>query len=214
MEKRDFVFHFLFLLFRAFHSPSWVAKLPKSSFTFLFLSESLKHGARKKKKLEAFFLTEAFRRNILVWRSFLSRPVHDLVELLSGQEARVLPDLPQSALELLLILVLQSLLLSLLSGAATLLPIVQPENYLKNVYNEIFKTDAQVAHLHALTQLLSWKTNFYLHFNDLRREQLQRNRLLLLQNQPTVSHRSTADGLQDLPVKLLRQNNKRNRNWE
>lgn len=54
-EDWDFKFHFLFLLFRAFHSPSWVAKLPKSSFTFLFLSESLKHGARKKKKLEAFF---------------------------------------------------------------------------------------------------------------------------------------------------------------
>lgn len=36
------VFHFPFLLFRAFHSPSWVAKLPKSSFTFLFLSASLK----------------------------------------------------------------------------------------------------------------------------------------------------------------------------
>lgn len=49
MEKSDedwrFVFHFLFLLFRAFHSPSWVPKLPKSSFTFLFLSASLKHKA-------------------------------------------------------------------------------------------------------------------------------------------------------------------------
>lgn len=52
-------------------------------------------------------------------------PVHDLVELFSGQEARVLPDLPQSSLELLFILVLQSLLLSLLSGAAALLSIVQ-----------------------------------------------------------------------------------------
>lgn len=51
-EGWDSVLHFLFLLFRAFHSPSWVAKLPKSSFTFLFLSASLKHGARN--KLEAF----------------------------------------------------------------------------------------------------------------------------------------------------------------
>lgn len=57
----------------------------------------------------------------------LSTPVHDLVELLSGQEARVLPDLPQSSLKLLLVLVLQSLLLSLFFGAATLLSIVQPD---------------------------------------------------------------------------------------
>lgn len=35
--------YFLFFLFRAFHSPSWEAKLPKSSFTFLFLSVSLQH---------------------------------------------------------------------------------------------------------------------------------------------------------------------------
>ena len=63
----------------------------------------------------------------------LSVPGHDLVELLSGQEARVLPDLPQSALELLLVLVLQALLLSLLSGAATFLPVVQPDKRKKEL---------------------------------------------------------------------------------
>lgn len=35
--------HFLFILLRAFHSPSWLARLPYSAFTFLFLSASLKH---------------------------------------------------------------------------------------------------------------------------------------------------------------------------
>lgn len=78
----------------------------------------------------------------------LSPPVHDLVELLSGQEARVLPDLPQSALELLLVLVLQSLLLSLLSGAATLLSIVQPDKYHTRKL-ENFLTDSVPAHWHA-----------------------------------------------------------------
>lgn len=57
----------------------------------------------------------------------LSTPAHDFVELLSSQEARVLPDLPQSALKLLLVFVLQSFLLSFLSGAAPLLTVVQAE---------------------------------------------------------------------------------------
>lgn len=57
-----------------------------------------------------------------------SSPVHHLVELLLSQEARVLPELPQRALELLLVLVLQPLLLPLLPVGAVLLPIVQPDN--------------------------------------------------------------------------------------
>lgn len=56
-----------------------------------------------------------------------SVPVHDLTELLSGQEAWVLPDLPQSSLELLLVLVFESLLVPLLFAAASLLAVVQPE---------------------------------------------------------------------------------------
>lgn len=125
--------YFLFFLFRAFHSPSWEAKLPKSSFTFLFLSVSLQHN--DKTKLSSFHLDDDIR-------GFPLAPLDDLVELLSGQEARVLPELPQSALELLLILVLQSLLLLLLSGAAALLPIIQP-------VDEPFKT-AVAAKLHVL----------------------------------------------------------------
>lgn len=85
-------------------------------------------------KSQRLLLTEVFHRNIYfspTW-TLLSSPVHDLTELLSGQEARVLPDLPQSALELLLVFVLQSLLLFLLSGAATLLSIVQPDTYQKS----------------------------------------------------------------------------------
>lgn len=56
----------------------------------------------------------------------LCSPAHDLLELLAGQEARVLPDLPQGALVLPLELVLQTLPLLLLLGVAALLPIVQP----------------------------------------------------------------------------------------
>lgn len=52
MERSDEDFYLFFLLFRAFHSPSWVAKLPKSSLTFFFLSESLK--GRTSRQLEAF----------------------------------------------------------------------------------------------------------------------------------------------------------------
>lgn len=144
-EDGDCASHFLFLLFRAFHSPSWVAKLPKSSLTFLFLSASLKHMTRTTLVDSP---TNLFSLLILVWYRMLSPPVHDLVELLSGQEARVLPDLPQSALELLLVLVLQSLLLSLLSGAATLLSIVQPDKYHTRKL-ENFLTDAVPAHWHA-----------------------------------------------------------------
>lgn len=70
-EDRDCVSHFLFLFFRAFHSPSWVAKLPKSSRTFLFLSASLKHTTST--------TLEAFPRNlssllVLVWYCMLSSP--------------------------------------------------------------------------------------------------------------------------------------------
>lgn len=54
-------------------------------------------------------------------------PAHGLTEPLSGQEACVLPDLSQSALEFSLVLVLQPLLLSFLFVAPTLLPVVQPE---------------------------------------------------------------------------------------
>lgn len=128
--------YFLFFLFRAFHSPSWEAKLPKSSFTFLFLSVSLQH--KDKTKLSGFHFA-VFDEDI---HGFPLAPLDDLVQLLSGQEARVLPELPQSALELLLILVLQSLLLPLLSGAAALLPIIQPED-------ETFKM-AAVAKLHVI----------------------------------------------------------------
>lgn len=87
-------------------------------------SEEQVRGVRQQKR---------FTKTLRLGRRFLSRPVHDLIELLPGQEARVLPDLPQSALELLLVLVLQSLLLPLLSGAATLLSVVQPENYFKHL---------------------------------------------------------------------------------
>lgn len=53
-------------------------------------------------------------------------PSHDVSQFLLGEEAGVLPDLPQGALELLLVLVLQAFLLALLLGVATLLTIVQP----------------------------------------------------------------------------------------
>lgn len=57
-KKTDSGFHFLFFLFRAFHSPSWVAKLPRSSFTFLFLSASLKHTALNMlRALQCFWFT-------------------------------------------------------------------------------------------------------------------------------------------------------------
>lgn len=55
-------FHFFFFLFRAFHSPSWVAKLPKSSFTFLFLSASLKHTMCK--RLDSLSLNILFHLNV------------------------------------------------------------------------------------------------------------------------------------------------------
>lgn len=86
---------------------------------------------------------------------------------------------------------LQSLLLLLLSGAAALLPVIQPEG-------ETFKTVA-AAKLH----VLALKNHSYSHFHNLWGEQLQRYGLLLLENQPSVSHGSTVDGLQDLLVKLL-----------
>lgn len=118
---KDFVLHFLFFLFRAFHSPSWVAKLPKSSLTFLFLSASLKHQTYKVRA------AQKWQQSSGTLFSLWSSPAHDFAEFLSRQEARILPDLPQSTLELFLVLVLQSFLLLLFSGAASLLPVVQPE---------------------------------------------------------------------------------------
>lgn len=124
-------------------------------------------------------------------RWVLHAPLDDLVELLSGQEAGVLPEFPQSALELLLVLVLQSLLLPLLSGAAALLPVVQPEE-------GTFKTLAA-----ALNSAAPGRSNRYSHFHDLWREQLQRDGFLLLEDQPSVSDRSAVDHLQDILGKLL-----------
>lgn len=124
-------------------------------------------------------------------RWVLHAPLDDLVELLSGQEAGVLPEFPQSALELLLVLVLQSLLLPLLSGAAALLPVVQPEE-------GAFKTLAA-----ALNSAAPGRSNRYSHFHDLWREQLQRDGFLLLEDQPSVSDRSAVDHLQDILGKLL-----------
>ena len=52
-------------------------------------------------------------------------PFLDVRHLLC-QEVHVLPDLSQSALELFLVLVVQTLLLTLLLGVASLFAIVQP----------------------------------------------------------------------------------------
>lgn len=120
---------------------------------------------------------------------FVNAPLDDLAELLSGQEARVLPELPQSALELLLILVFQSLLLPLLSVAAALLPVIQPEE-------ETFKMVAAAV----LNTVEKQRDS---HFHNLWCEQLERDGFLLLENQPRVSDRSAVDDLQDLLVKLL-----------
>jgi len=53
-------------------------------------------------------------------------PADRLLELLPRQEAVVLPELPQGALELLLVLVLGSLHLPLLLGVPSPLAVVQP----------------------------------------------------------------------------------------
>lgn len=85
----------------------------------------------------------------------------------------------------------QSLLLLLLSGAAALLPVVQPEE-------GAFKTLAA-----GLNSVAPGKSNRYSHFHDLWREQLQRDGFLLLEDQPSVSDRSAVDDLEDILVKLL-----------
>lgn len=124
-----------------------------------------------------------------------SSPAHDLLQLLAGQEARVLPDLPQGALVLPLELVLEALPLLLLPGVATLLPIVQPAGGEKRLqWAELFgppsiQTDSRCC--------------LYLHLHRLGREELQRNRLLLVEHQTRVRRGSVTNGLQDLPVEVL-----------
>lgn len=87
-----------------------------------------------------------------------SVPVHDLTELLSGQEAWVLPDLPQSSLELLLVLVFESLLVPLLFAAASLLAVVQPEEWHRG-WSDISNTHTPCVYTQPDAQLtlrLSW----------------------------------------------------------
>lgn len=86
----------------------------------------------------------------------------------------------------------QPLLLPLLSGAAALLPVVQPEEgACKNAASSFGRCKKQK------------ENKRYSHFHDLRREQLQRDGFLLLEDQPSVSDGSAVDDLQDLLVKLL-----------
>lgn len=186
-------FHFLFLFFRAFHSPSWEAKLPISSFTFLFLSASL----RDKQTIEIHsleFSTKQQQKVCSLPPVATSPPAHDLLERLASQEARVLPDLPQGALVLPLELVLQTLPLLLLPCVAALLPVIQPARTERmiSVSGNLF-----------ISSLIDSLCCFYLHLHHLGREELERNRLLLVENQARVCGGNTTDFLQDLPVKLL-----------
>lgn len=58
-EDKDGEFHFLFLFFKAFHSPSCEAKLPISSFTFLFLSASLRKRKTTTRDLQFRILSQS-----------------------------------------------------------------------------------------------------------------------------------------------------------
>lgn len=124
-----------------------------------------------------------------------SSPAHDLLQLLAGQEARVLPDLPQGALVLPLELVLEALPLLLLPGVAALLPVVQPAGGEKRLqWAELFGPPSfQTDSLCCL----------YLHLHRLGCEELQRNWFLLVEHQTRVRGGSVTNGLQDLPVELL-----------
>lgn len=159
----------------AFHSPSCVARLPKSRFTCRFLSASLwaqqpgSHRQPPSPPWGSWVGTAQGTR----WGGQAPSPRHDLRELHPGQELVILADLAHGAFELALVFVDQPPPLLLLLAAALLPP------KLEAARREPASRGGQ-ARAHTAQGAPRPAPPSHSHFDQARREELQRLRLGLL----------------------------------
>lgn len=97
-SKSNYFFLMFLFLSHLLISPAWLESDPRMSFTFAFLTESLK-----------FFVLAKLKRS----NSIIDIPLHSLLELHLGQEISISSDFSDCSLHLLLVFVNQLHFLSL-----------------------------------------------------------------------------------------------------